>query len=483
MQNSLIKKNYLASKQGIYANIKDNSIVEQNDKEIYPNDEEKKDKLEAIIKKELANEFHVMFQKMTFTKDDEEQVRNFIKKYLKTNKYFFKAPHDYHMFISQIVNEIFGLGVLEQYINDDSITEIWILGAKTIYYEQNGKRWESPLKFKNDSIIFSMINKILAPINRKADESNPLVDARLQNGSRVAITLPPNALGGPEIVIRKFKKDKFGLNQYVENESMTAEMAKFLQISVQWGANILVVGGTGSGKTTLLNALTTEIPRDDKKKEYEHVITIEDSAELIVDNPFTQSWETRNKNSEGKGAITPSMLVKHSLRNSPDRIILGEIRDEVAYDVLQTAMTGHKGTMSTIHADDAKKAVERFSTLAGSAGIVTALEAKQMFASTFDLIVVVEKMVLNESDGSTTIKRGISQIAHIVGFGKAGAEKVGAKNLREDDDNVYLNDIYLYDKKLRRYVCTGYTPKEMINKAIFEGRRYDPKLFLATKTK
>lgn len=473
----LLSNNYLNSKKQIYESTRDNSIVEQNDKDIYVTDFEKKDKLEKKVKDALANEFHVMFQKMTFSKTDSEQVENFIKNYLKQNKYFFKDPIDYHNFVSQIVNEIFGLGVLEQYINDESITEIWILGAKKIYYEQGGKRFESPLKFRNDDIIFSMINKILAPINRKADEANPVVDARLQNGSRVAITLPPIALNGPEIVIRKFKKDKFGLDKYVEFNSMSPEMADFLKVSVAWGANILVVGGTGSGKTTLLNALTSEIPRDDKKKQYEHIITIEDSAELIVDNPFLQSWETRNKNSEGKGEVTPSMLVKNSLRNSPDRIILGEIRDAVAYDVLQAAMTGHKGTMSTIHADNARKACERFSTLAGSAEIVSPLEAKEMFASSFDIIVVVEKMVFREKDGSTTVKRAITQISQIVGFGKQGAQKVNAKNIREDDENVYLADIYRFNKQTRRFVCTGIIPKELIAKASAEGRDYNPKIF------
>lgn len=468
---------YLKQKKKIYSSMQDTLIEKNNEKEIYPTDIEKKDKLESVIKEELAKEFHVMFQKMRFDDSDQKDVSEFIKNYLKKNKYFFKSSDDYHQFTAGIVNEIFGLGVLEQYINDDNITEIWILGAKKIYYEQNGKRWESPLKFKNDTVILSIINKILAPINRKADEMNPIVDARLQNGSRIAITLPPIALNGPEINIRKFKKDKFGLDKYVEYNSMTQNMASFLKTSVEWGANILVCGGTGSGKTTLLNALTSEVPRDNEKKEYEHLITIEDSAELIVDNPFLQSWETRNKNSEGKGAITPSQLVKHSLRNAPDRIILGEIRDAVAYDVLQTAMTGHKGTMSTIHADDARRAVERFSTLAGSAGIITANEAKQMLASSFDLIVIVEKLILKDDQGRDYVKRAVTQICHIVGYGKQGAQKVGAKKIVDNDENVYLENIFIFNKKTKKFEYTGYVPKELINKAIFEEKRYDPKIF------
>ena len=473
---SSFNKSYLSNKQHVYDVKKETVEEKDNEKEIYPDDEDKKDKLEEEIKKELKNEFSVMFQKMKYDAEDQEKVEAYIKRYLKKNKYFFKQASDYHMFVTQIVNNIFGLGVLQDYINDPEITEIWILGSKHIYFEKGGKRWESPLKFKNDTIIQSMINKILAPINRKADELNSIVDGRLQNGSRVAITLPPNALGGPELVIRKFKDKKFGLDQYIKYHSLTPEMASFLSTSVAWGANILVCGGTGSGKTTLLNALTSEIPRDDNKKEYEHIITIEDSAELIVDNPFTQRWETRNKNSEGKGAVTPSMLLKHALRNSPDRIILGEIRDEVAYDVMQATMTGHKGTMSTIHAETPKQAGARFSTLAGSAGVVTADEAKAMFASSFDLVVVVEKIVWKDKDGNDVVRRIVTNISHILGYGEAGANKL-PKRPDKILDQIYYQDVFRFNKTTKKFECTGYVPKELITKALYENKHYDNTIF------
>lgn len=472
----MASKSYLNNKQHIYYIKKDTEVEKDTEKEIYPDDEDKKEALEELIKKELKNEFHTMFQKMKYTTDDQKEVETYIKNYIKKNKYFFKQPNDYHMFVQQIVNNIFGLGVLQEYIDDPKITEIWILGSKHIYYEKDGKRWESPLKFKNDTIIQSMINKILAPINRKADELNSVVDGRLQNGSRVAITLPPNALGGPELVIRKFKEDKFGLDKYVQFHSMTPEMAQFLSTSVAWGANILVCGGTGSGKTTLLNALTSEIPRDDEKKEYEHVITIEDSAELIVDNPFTQRWETRNKNSEGKGAVTPSMLVKHALRNSPDRIILGEIRDSVAYDVLQTAMTGHKGTMSTIHAETPRQAGVRFSTLAGSADIISAREAEEMFSSCFDLVVVVEKIVYKDEEGNDIVRRVVTNISHIVGFGEDGANKL-PKRPDKALEQIYYQDVFKFNKVTKKFECTGYIPKELMNKALYDNIRYDQRMF------
>jgi len=477
--DKLFNTKYLQNKKSI---LKDNSLIENNGyKYIYASETDKVNALEAEIKEVLSREFSETFKKLEFSQEDENNVYNFIKRYLKENKYYFKIQKEYKDFITNIINEIFGLGILEKYIKDETIDEIWII-ERCVWYEQYSKRWKSPLSFKNDSIIYSIINKILAPINRKVDELNPLVDARLQDGSRVAVTVSPTALGGPEMNIRKFKKDKFGLNKYVELGSMSQEMADFLKTSVEWGANILVVGGTGSGKTTLLNALTSEVPRNQKTQQYEHIITIEDSAELIVDNPFTQRWETRQSNSEGKGLITASDLVKHSLRNAPDRIILGEIRDKVAYDVLQTAMTGHKGTMSTLHADNAKKAGERFATLAGSSGIVSASDAKKMFASSFDLIVVVERIVFPEEDGNQTIKRAISQIAHIVGYGKEGAEKVGAKNIKADDDNIYYQDIFSFNKRTREFECEGYVPKELITKALFEGRHYT-NTFISTKGK
>ena len=373
-----------------------------------------------------------------------------------------------------IVNDIFGLGVLEGYINNPDIQEIWVSGPKKIYIDRLGKRERSSLKFKNNKVIVSMINKILAPINRKADESTPIVDARLDDGSRVAITMPPIALNGPEIVIRKFKKYKFTLDNYIEVGSANRKMADFLANSVRWGANILVVGGTSSGKTTLLNALTNEVPCDVGE---EHVITIEDSAELIVYTQFLQSWETKNSNAEGKGEVDSSSLVKHALRNSPDRIILGEIRDKVAYDVLQAAITGHKGTMSTIHADNAAKAVDRFCTLAGSAGIITADDARMLFADAFDLIVVLERLKNPETGKYCRI---ITQICHVVGVGKVAAEKLKV-NLVDNPAHVYLKDIYKFDKNQFTFKTTGYLPKDLVEKANIENRPYELSLFKINK--
>lgn len=443
---------------------------EEEKRKIFPTDTVKKDELDDLIKEEIKKEFHILLQKELLDDKDENLVKNFVKDYIKKNKYFFHDYQDGQDFIDMIINDIFGLGILEGYINDPTIQEIWVIGPTKIYYESNGKRIKSPLKFKNSKIIVSMINKILAPINRKADESTPLADARLADGSRVAVTMSPISLSGPEIVIRKFKKDKFLLNDYIRIGSINQNAADFLANSVRWGANILIVGGTGSGKTTLLNALTNEIPSD---RGAEKIITIEDSAELIVFQDFVSSWETKNNNSEGTGECTPSQLVKHSLRNSPDRIILGEIRDAVAYDVLQAASTGHKGTMSTIHADNASKAVERFSVLAGSSGIITPIEAKKMFADAFDLIVVVGKV---DNPKTNEQERKIIQISQIVGCGYKAADMLKVKGVG-DENHLYLQDIYSFDKKNFSFETSGYLPKKLIEKAKMENRDYDLKCF------
>lgn len=458
---------------------KDESVVnnELEQFKIYPKDEEKKMSLYKEIQSEINKNFRDLLQKNTYDDNDRKSIQFFIEEYIKSRKYFFIEKDDKVLFIEQIVNDIFGLGLLEGYINDPSVQEIWVVGPQKIYFERDGRRYLSPLKFRDGNTIVSLINKILAPINRKADESNPVVDGRLADGSRVAITMAPTSLTGPEVVIRKFKKNKFTLEDYVDIGSMSDEMRRFLITSVEAGLTMLIVGGTGSGKTTLLNALSNVIPDD---RGYQHIITIEDSAELIIGSPFLSSWETKNNNSEGKGAITASDLVKHSLRNSPDRIILGEIRDEVAEDVLQVASTGHKGTMSTIHADNASEAVERFCTLTARKGTVKLEEARKTFASVFDLLVVVSR-VENVKENKT--ERKLTQITHIVGYGEEGKSKLGIKSKKgtpgseAEENKVYLQDVFKFDYNKGKHVCTGYVPQQLLIKAKEEGREYDMSVF------
>lgn len=461
-----MRTNYLQSKKRRVATYSLIDETELESKTIFPNDSGKKDTLEKEIKNDLEKEFYDMFKKSNLTEEDSKIVKKHIQKYIKKEKYFFKDTNDYEMFVDGIINDIFGLGILEHYIKDDTINEIWVLGDRAVWFDRLGKRQRSPICFKNNTVVVSMINKILAPVNRKVDESSPTVDAHLLDGSRVNCTLPPIS-ETPELVIRKFNKNRRTLENYVDDGQITEKMAKFLSNSIKYGANILVVGGTGSGKTSLLNALTCEIPRE------EHVITIEDSRELKVDAPFWQPWETRNANSEGVGQVTPSQLVKNSLRNSPDRIILGEIRDSVAYDVLQAAMTGHKGTMSTIHADNPKEASERFTTLSSTANVISTEEAKRMFADTFDLIVVVKKLI---SPITGKVLHLVTQICHIVGYGEKGANLIGIKS-EKSENKIYFQDIFALNEKTFALKTTGYVPRKMEAEAKFNGCPYDKTMF------
>jgi pilus assembly protein CpaF len=253
-------------------------------------------------------------------------------------------------------------------------------------------------------------------------------------------------------------------------------MKEFLTWSVRAGLNIIIAGGTGSGKTTLLNALSNEIPAD---RGLEHIITIEDSAELQLYQTFVTSWETKAANSEGQGAVDSSQLLKHALRNAPTRIILGEMRDKVAYDVLQAVNTGHDGTMSTIHCENSAAAIRRFADLAASSGIISTEEATRSIGDSFDLVVFVEKF-WDERDKKTY--RKITQITYIAGTGTQGASRIKLKNLDKADPNkVYLQDLFDYDKRNHTFVCSGFFPTELDNKLKAKKYQYPDGLFKQRK--
>lgn len=469
---------YIKKKKILYDKV---AIVEDDDKyksRIGPEDHDRKLTLDSEIRGEINREHFNLLKKQTFDATDQIIISTFIHNYIKKNQYFFTDPNDLEQFVSGIVLDIFGLGVIESLRNDPTVTEIWIEGPEKVWYEQNGKRKLYPLAFRDETSVRNLINKILAPINRKADESSPLVQGRLLDGSRVSVTLPPVSLNGPCLNIRKFKKEMFTLEDYVSIGSCTEEMRQFLSLAVKARFNILISGGTSAGKTTCLNALSYEIPQTrEGELNNEHIITIEDAAELQIYQPFVSRWETRNKNSEGFGEVTPSDLVKQSLRNAPDRIILGEIRDAVAYEVLQAANTGHDGTMTTIHANDSKGAVKRFGDLASEMNILGSKEAQESFAETFDLIISVQRVVHPDRPAS----RKITQITYVAGIGEVGASKVGidVKNSARKIklDQIYLQDIYKYDKINGKFVTTGFIPTELVNKAKERGVILPPSLF------
>ncbi len=474
-QGSFINKKKYLYKSSFFDEMSDENLRQR----IGPNDHEKKRELDKEIREEIQRVHFELLKQSSFTKNDERKINEFIDDYIKKKRYFFMDPEDRKTFINDIINDIFGLGIVEALQTDPTVTEIWVVGKKRVWYERNGKRYLSNLQFKDEQSIRNLISKILAPINRSVDEMNPIVDARLKDGSRVAITIPPVALNGPEINIRKFKESKFTLDNYVNIGSCSRAMQKFLSTSVKAGLNILICGGTGSGKTTLLNALSNEI---DATNGNERIITIEDSAELKIYQDFVSGWETKNKNSEGVGGVNPSQLVKHALRNSPDRIILGEIRDAVAFDVLQASNTGHDGTMSTIHANDCKGAVKRFGDLVSGEGTLTSRDAQMSFCETFDLIVSVQKIVAN--DPNEPAIRAITQITYIAGFGAIGMEKCGIKTKdKKIEERAYLQDLFSYDIKTGKFSSSGFVPSELINKAEKKNFPYDMSIFVKTENK
>jgi pilus assembly protein CpaF len=272
------------------------------------------------------------------------------------------SRHDKELLISRILDESVGFGPLEPLINDESITEILINGYREVYVERLGKLEISDIKFRDDEHVRHIVDRIVAPLGRRIDESSPMVDARLPDGSRVNAVIAPISLNGTLVSIRKFRAEPFKMDDLLNFNSLSSGMAHFLEAVVKSKLNILISGGTGSGKTTILNVLAASIPFG------ERVVTIEDSAELRLDRPNVVGMEARPQNVEGKGEVTIRNLVKNALRMRPDRIIVGEVRSGEAFDMLQAMNTGHEGSITTVHAnspDDALRRVEAMVVMAG----------------------------------------------------------------------------------------------------------------------
>jgi pilus assembly protein CpaF len=282
----------------------------------------------------------------------------------------------------QVLDEAIGLGPLEDLLNDDSISEIMVNRYDQIYVERNGRLQRHPLTFTGDRAVLGVIERIVAPLGRRIDESSPMVDARLKDGSRVNAIIPPLALKGPALTVRKFAKRKLTAADLVDFGAMSPEMADFLQVCVEARKNIIVSGGTGSGKTTLLNILSNFIPSG------ERIITVEDAAELQLHHDHLISLEARPANVEGKGAVAIRDLVKNTLRMRPDRIVVGECRGAEALDMLQAMNTGHEGSLTTLHANTPRDGLARLETMVLMAGMDLPLTAiREQITSAVDLVV------------------------------------------------------------------------------------------------
>lgn len=292
-----------------------------------------------------------------------------------------------HRLFEQIAAEILGFGPLQTLLEDDEVTEIMVNGPKNIYIEKRGRLIRVPLSFESDEHVMRIIERIVAPLGRRIDESSPYVDARLPDGSRVNSVIPPISLVGPTLTIRKFSRNPITIEQLVKFGSLTPESLQFLKACVEARLNIVISGGTGSGKTTLLNILSQFIPSEDR------ILTIENAAELQLRQEHVVTLESRPPNIEGTGEITIRQLVVNSLRMRPDRIIVGEIRDEESLDMLQAMNTGHDGSMTTAHSNSPRDTLARVETMALMAGMDLPIRAiREQIASAIDLVVHQERL-------------------------------------------------------------------------------------------
>ena len=318
----------------------------------------------------------------------------------------------------EILDDLLGFGPLQPLIEDESITEIMVNGPKKVFIERKGKLTKTTITFENDAAVMRVIDKIILPLGRRVDGDTPTVDARLPDGSRVNAVIAPCAIDGPTITIRKFKKDKLTIEQLISYGSITKTMAEFIRACVISRLNIVISGGTGSGKTTLLNVLSGYIPED------ERIVTIEDAAELKLQQDHVVRMETKPANLEGKHMVTIRDLVKNSLRMRPDRIVVGECRGGETLDMLQAMNTGHDGSLTTLHANAPRDALSRLETMCLMSGMDLPLKViREQVASAIDLIVQQSRM----KDGS----RKVTAVTEVAGM---------------EGDTVVLTDIFKFEQ-------------------------------------
>lgn len=389
-----------------------NRVIEELDidfNEISEQNKELKEKIDYIVTK------HIEEESLNMTNNQKKKIKE------------------------ELMDEIIGFGPITGLLSDGKVTEIMVNGPSHVYIEKEGKLVLTDAKFKNDNHVLHVIKKIVAPIGRRIDESSPMVDARLANGSRVNAIIPPLSIDGPSITIRKFAEDPFKVQDLIGFGTMNSKMAELLKYCVEGRLNIVVSGGTGSGKTTTLNVLSSFIPHD------ERIVTIEDAAELQLSQEHIVRLETRPANVEGKGEITIRDLVKNSLRMRPDRIIVGEVRSGEALDMLQAMNTGHDGSLTTGHANSPRDMLSRLETMVLMSGMNLPVKAiRDQIASAIDLIIQQSRLM----DGS----RKVTYITEVQGM---------------EGDVIILQDIFKFEQRgldnkgkvKGEFVSTGIMPK------------------------
>jgi pilus assembly protein CpaF len=358
--------------------------------------------------------------------------------------------------LESIENEMLGLGPIERYMRDPDVTDILVNGHRQVYIERGGKLELTDIVFRDDNHVIQIIDRIVSRVGRHVDESSPMVDARLPDGSRVNAIIPPLAIDGPMLSIRRFGVRTFDLTDLIEFHTLTPGMGELLKGAVKARLNLLISGGTGSGKTTLLNAMSAFVPAD------ERIVTIEDSAELQMLQPHVVRLETRPPNVEGRGTVTQRDLVRNALRMRPDRIILGEVRGDEALDMMQAMNTGHDGSITTLHANSTRDALSRLETLVLYSGLQIPNKAiREQIASAIEVLVHVSRM----SDGS----RKVTNVSEVVGM---------------EGDVVTTQDIFVFHKTgigeggkvMGRFMPTGVRPRFM-ERLLVSGIQIKPELF------